>query len=58
MNYKAQGNCPEPKLGMPGRMLLNISFTQGMTVIPKSGTYRFEVLVNGVHLGHERLLFL
>ncbi|MBA4294322.1 hypothetical protein C0431_15285 [bacterium] len=58
MNCKAQGTCPEPKLGFPGRMPLNIPFGQGMTVIPKSGAYRFDVLVNGVHLGHERLLFL
>lgn len=58
MNCKAHGTCPEPKFGFPGRMPLNIPFAQGMSIIQKSGAYRFDILVNGVHLGNERLIFL
>lgn len=58
MNVGTAGTCPDPLGGMPGRLALNIPFEGGMMVIPKAGAYRFDVLVNGGHLGHERLLFL
>lgn len=58
VNVGTTGNCPQPLGGWPGRMQLNIPFEGAMMTIPKAGTYRFDVLVNGVHLGFERLLFL
>lgn len=58
VNVGATANCPQPLGGWPGRMQLNIPFDGGIVSISKAGAYRFDVLVNGVHLGFERLLFL
>lgn len=58
MKVATSGHCPPALGGWPGRIQLNIPFEGGMMTIPKAGPYRFDVLVNGVHLGYERLLFL
>jgi hypothetical protein len=58
MTCRTDATCPEPKLGLPGRISLSVPFEFGMAIIPNSGIYRFDILVNGVHLGNERLLFL
>lgn len=49
--------CPDPVRGAPGRLTVDLELEGGRFAIPKAGMYRFDVLANGVHLGHERLLF-